>query len=89
MRPGEEWFIIPVPAIIDKKLFERARAQLDANFALSQRNRKNEYSLRARLDASAGEADPVKVCCEASTSTIVVPIERSAFLCQQRAKNGE
>ncbi|BAR57702.1 DNA invertase [Bradyrhizobium diazoefficiens] len=56
MRPGEEWFIIPVPAIIDKELFERARAQLDANFALSQRNRKNEYLLAGKIGCVCGRS---------------------------------
>ncbi|MCK1481011.1 recombinase family protein [Bradyrhizobium sp. 197] len=54
MRPGDEWFIIPVPAIIDKELFERARAQLDANFALSQRNKKNEYLLAGKIRCVCG-----------------------------------
>ena len=54
MRPGEEWFIIPVPAIIDKELFERARVQLDANFALSQRNKKNEYLLGGKIRCVCG-----------------------------------
>jgi site-specific DNA recombinase len=56
MRPGEEWFIIPVPAIIDKELFERARAQLDANFALSQRNKKNEYLLAGKIRCVCGRS---------------------------------
>lgn len=55
-RPGGEWFIIPVPAIVDKGLFERARAQLDANFALSQRNKKNEYLLAGKIGCVCGRS---------------------------------
>jgi site-specific DNA recombinase len=54
MRPEEEWFIIPVPAIIDRELFGRARAQLDANYALSKRNRKNEYLLAGKIRCICG-----------------------------------
>lgn len=53
-RPIEEWVIIKVPAIIDRDLFDRARAQLDANSALSQRNRKNEYLLAGKIRCACG-----------------------------------
>lgn len=54
MRPKEEWIIITVPAIIDKNLFERARAQLAANHALSKRNKKNEYLLAGKIRCVCG-----------------------------------
>jgi site-specific DNA recombinase len=56
MRPEEEWYIIPVPAIIDKGLFERARAQLDANSALSKRNKKNDYLLANKIRCVCGRS---------------------------------
>lgn len=57
IKPKEEWITadIPVPAIIDEKLFERARAQLDANFALCQRNKKNEYLLAGKIRCICGK----------------------------------
>ena len=45
IRPENEWYKIPIPALIDRELFNRARAQLEANFKLCQRNKKNEYLL--------------------------------------------
>jgi site-specific DNA recombinase len=54
MKPREEWIIIPVPPIIGKELFRRAGAQLDANHALSKRNKKNEYLLAGKLRCVCG-----------------------------------
>lgn len=45
IKPESEWYKIPIPALIDRELFDRARAQLEANFKLCQRNKKNEYLL--------------------------------------------
>ena len=53
-KPKEEWITISVPSIIDKKLFDRARSQLEANFALCQRNKKNEYLLAGRIQCECG-----------------------------------
>ena len=53
-RPESEWYIIPIPAIIDKKLFERARKRLDENFALSKRNKRNDYLLAGKLWCTCG-----------------------------------
>src|SRR3989344_7325198 len=55
-KPEEEWIAskIPVPVIIERELFFRTRAQLEANFALCQRNRKNEYLLAGRIQCSCG-----------------------------------
>jgi site-specific DNA recombinase len=55
MRPEDEWFKIPVPAIIERELFERARAQLQANFALCQRNKRNEYLLAGKIHCVCGK----------------------------------
>ncbi len=56
MKPEEEWIAskIPVPIIIERGLFERARRQLETNFALCQRNKKNEYLLSGRILCSCG-----------------------------------
>ncbi|MBR1070501.1 recombinase family protein [Bradyrhizobium liaoningense] len=56
MKPKEEWIIITVPAIIDRNLFECARTQLNANYALSKRNKKNEYLLAGRIRCVCGRS---------------------------------
>jgi site-specific DNA recombinase len=48
-RPEEEWYIIPVPPIIEREQFFRVRARLEANFAMSQRNKKNDYLLSGKI----------------------------------------
>ncbi len=53
-RPMEEWITIPVPAIIDFELFEKAGRQLKTNFALCQRNKKKEYLLSGILECACG-----------------------------------
>jgi site-specific DNA recombinase len=55
-RPKEEWITVPVPAIIDKELFERARSRLDLNYAMSRRNRKNEYLLAGKIRCVCGRS---------------------------------
>lgn len=45
VRPQEEWHIVPIPAILEKDLFERAGSRLTTNFALCKRNKRNEYLL--------------------------------------------
>jgi len=49
IKPEEDWIIIPVPAIIDKELFQRVRTQLKTNFSLCQRNKKNKYLLSGKV----------------------------------------
>ncbi len=53
-RPEAEWYIIPISAIIDKDLFDRTRRQLEANFALAKRNRKNEFLLANKMWCTCG-----------------------------------
>lgn len=49
-RPQEEWIYIPVPAIIDEKLFELAQRKLKDNVKFSLRNNKKyEYLLSGLL----------------------------------------
>ena len=54
LTPKEEWIIIPVPAIIDRELFDRTRAQLATNYALCQRNKKNPYLLAGKIRCVCG-----------------------------------
>ena len=54
MKPESEWYTIPVPAIIERGVFERVRTRLVANFALCQRNKKNEYLLAGQIWCPCG-----------------------------------
>jgi len=49
IKPEEEWYSIPIPSIIERDLFDRARKQLETNYALCQRNTKNEYLLGKKI----------------------------------------
>ena len=48
-RPEEDWIYIPVPAIIDKKIFDIAQQKLQDNIKFASRNRKNQYLLSGLL----------------------------------------
>ncbi len=54
LRPTEEWITIPIPAIIEPKVFEKAGQQLKTNFALCKRNKKNQYLLSGKIDCVCG-----------------------------------
>ena len=54
IKPEEEWIKIPIPPIIEPELFEKAGRQLKANFALCQRNKKNEYLLAGKIECACG-----------------------------------
>lgn len=50
LKPREQWIAIPVPALVDQELWDRAQAQLARNAALSFRNNKrHSYLLRCLL----------------------------------------
>jgi site-specific DNA recombinase len=50
LRPREQWIAVPVPALIDQDLWERAQAQLQRNAALSFRNNtRHNHLLRCLL----------------------------------------
>jgi site-specific DNA recombinase len=49
LRPKDEWITIPVPAILDKELFDQAQKRLRVNSEFSRRNRKNEYLLNGKI----------------------------------------
>ena len=54
IRPPEQWIAIPVPAIIEPELCDRAQAQLARNAKLSFRNnQKHNHLLRCLLTCSA------------------------------------
>lgn len=52
--PKEDWISIPVPALIEEKLFNKAQAQLESNYAQCKRNRKNKYLLVGRIRCACG-----------------------------------
>ncbi len=54
IKPKEEWMYVPVPRIIEDELFQRARKQVEDNFSLCQRNKKNEYLLSGRMICGCG-----------------------------------
>ena len=50
LKPREQWIAIPVPALVDQSIWNRAQAQLARNAALSFRNNtKHSYLLRCLL----------------------------------------
>ena len=50
LKPREQWIAIPVPAIVDQEIWDRAQAQLARNAALSFRNNtKHNYLLRCLM----------------------------------------
>ncbi len=50
LKPREQWIAIPVPAIIDAQIWDRAQSQLARNAVLSFRNNsKHSYLLRCLL----------------------------------------
>jgi site-specific DNA recombinase len=54
IRPESEWMKVPIPALIDRDLFNRAQDRLDSNLALCQRNKKNEYLLAGKIRCVCG-----------------------------------
>ncbi len=55
LRPKEEWIIVPIPPLIQPDMFEQAGNRLKENFALCQRNRKNEYLLANKIYCACGK----------------------------------
>ncbi len=56
IRPESEWMKIPVPAIIDRELFDRVQVQLEKNLSLHQRNKKNDYLLAGIIRCVCGRS---------------------------------
>ncbi len=55
LRPKEEWITVPIPTIIEPEVFEKTGRQLKTNFALCQRNKKNEYLLAGKINCVCGQ----------------------------------
>ncbi len=55
-RPKDEWIAIPVPAIIDRSLWEAAQQRLNSGKEQSPRNAKYQHLLSRRLRCSCGYA---------------------------------
>jgi site-specific DNA recombinase len=53
-RPREEWYIIPIPPIIDVELFNRVQEQTKSNSVFCQRNSKREYLLSGKIYCGCG-----------------------------------
>lgn len=54
-RPKSEWIMVPVPAIIEKELFQKVSDKLKDNFAFSNRNKKYDYLLSGKIFCSCGK----------------------------------
>jgi site-specific DNA recombinase len=52
LRPESDWIIIPVPAIVDRELFDRARAQMATNKQMAS-GRPSQHMLRGLLKCGA------------------------------------
>ena len=54
LKPTEEWIAIPVPAIIDEDLFNRARQRLGENIVYNNRNKKYDYLFSGKVMCACG-----------------------------------
>lgn len=54
LKPKEEWIAIPVPATIDKDLFERAHQRLKENLLYNKRNKTYNYFLSGKVYCGCG-----------------------------------
>src|ERR1700759_373356 len=67
LRPREQWITVPVPALIDQDLWERAQAQLKRNAALSFRNNtRHNHLLRCLLTCG---------CCGLAMYGVIRPLD--------------
>ena len=53
VKPEAEWIAVPIPAIVDAELFERAQERLRQNREFSRRNSKRQYLLSGRIKCGA------------------------------------
>jgi site-specific DNA recombinase len=68
-HPCEEWIEVPVPAIIDEALFNKAQARMAEGRQKSFRNRKYEYLMGTRL-----------TCGNCGHSMSSMPVERGKYM---------
>ena len=53
-QPADDWIAVPVPAIVDTALWERAQPCLQANKQQARRNAKRDYLLASRIFCVCG-----------------------------------
>ncbi len=54
-RPRSEWMHVPVPAIVDEALFNKARERLAEHSTYCPRNKKYEYLLGQKIECICGQ----------------------------------
>ncbi len=54
-KPLSEWIMVPVPAIIEKDLFNKVSEKLRDNFSFAKRNQKNNYLLTGKIFCPCGK----------------------------------
>ncbi len=54
VRPEDEWYKIPVPPIISKKLFDKVQVQARKNLEMAKRNQKYLYLLKSKVKCVCG-----------------------------------
>jgi len=84
-RPRSEWILIPVPRIIDDRLFARVQERMQANrrFARRRLHRKRTYLLRGLL--KCGHCGYALVgFTQVSRSKYEGPVEYTYYTCTQR-----
>ena len=89
LTPKEEWIFIPVPAIIERELFERTRAQLATNYALCIETRRMRICSPEESGACAGAPGAGKVRSRAGTSITDAPTESCDTHCHPNAGNAD
>lgn len=53
-KPETEWFTVPIPAIIERGVFERVRRKVEFNFQQAKRHTENEYLLAGKIYCACG-----------------------------------
>ena len=85
-RPRSEWIVVPVPPILDEKLFARVQDRIQENrrFARRRLKRKRTYLLRGLLKCGVcGYAYLGST--QVSRSKYEGPVEYSSYTCSMRA----
>jgi len=54
LKPREEWIVVPVPAIMERELFDRAHQRLRENQLYSKRNKTYPYFLSGKVYCACG-----------------------------------
>lgn len=56
IKAKDEWFIIQIPSLVSKDLFERVQLRLQENFLNSQKTSKNQYLLAGKIKCICGNS---------------------------------